>query len=60
MAFVNQSKRETQIHDNSQSKVSLSPDVGPGAYDIENLKHKELVSALYPRKHAPFNATEAR
>lgn len=44
----------------SQSKVSLSPDIGPGAYDPESVRHKELVSTLYPRKQAPFNATESR
>jgi len=24
------------------------------------LAHKELMNALYPKKNAPFNATEAR
>jgi hypothetical protein len=48
MAFVVQSKRETVIA--AQQRNSSKLIVGPGSYDPEATAHKELMSALYPKK----------
>jgi hypothetical protein len=53
MAFVSQSPRSIK-----QSNPTLS--VGPGSYDIDGLAHKEIMNALYPKRNAPFNGSEAR
>jgi hypothetical protein len=54
MAFVNQSKRETIIEQAQRNSSKMI--AGPGTYDPEATAHKELMSALYPKKQVPFNA----
>jgi len=58
MAFVVQSKRETVIA--AQQRNSSKLIVGPGSYDPEATAHKELMSALYPKKQVPFNTNSPK
>lgn len=37
-----------------------APPVGPGTYDTEAPAHKELMTALYPKKGVPFNASDEK
>ena len=49
------------LHDTSNSKFNLeAPVIGPGSYEPEASAHKELMTALYPKKTVPFNATDQR
>ena len=55
MAFVNQSSKSDIWKSSSPAQM-----VGPGSYDVEGSHHKELMSALYPKKHAPFNGSSPK
>ena len=55
MAFTAQSPTKMDFVRNSAAKP-----LGPGQYDIDSTAHKQLMAALYPKKTAPFNATEAK
>ena len=57
MAFVHDSPKRGPFDD---GRNGTQPVVGPGSYDIESKAHKELMQALYPKKTAPFNQTEAK
>ena len=41
-------------------RKNSNPTVGPASYDTDARVHKELMTALYPKKKAPFNQTEIR
>ena len=55
MAFTSQDLKPHDFVRNSAAKG-----VGPGQYDVDSTAHKQLMAALYPKKTAPFNATEAK
>ena len=41
-------------------RKNSNPNIGPSTYDTDARVHKELMTALYPKKKAPFNQTEIR
>ena len=55
MAFTAQSPSKHDFVRNSAAKP-----LGPGQYDVDSTAHKQLMAALYPKKTAPFNQTEAK
>lgn len=52
MSFASQSKRETFIYQQEKFKSQV---LGPGHYDIEGKAHKELMTAIYPKRKVAFN-----
>lgn len=55
MAFTSQGANKYDFVRNSGAKP-----LGPGQYDVDSTAHKQLMAALYPKKSAPFNQTEAK
>ena len=59
MAFVNKSKRETQVHDQLSPQSTAGPELGPGSYDKDD---KNALESPTKRRQllAPFNTNQDR